>query len=400
MSKPVNVICVLDYYLPGFKGGGPIRTIANMRKVLAEAVNLAVFTRDRDLGSDASYDAVCVNCWTETEYGPVYYASPDEFSAAGLKRAMAGRSFDLLYLNSFFSFRASIQIYLQFRHALPDLPILLAPRGEFSPGALALKRQKKRLFVGLSSMLGLYRDVSWHASTLAERRDILRQFPVGADRIHVAEDPVDVGAPPCSNLEPGAPGRLRLIFISRITPMKNLDGLLRTLAAINCRVELDIFGPIEDRSYWRSCEDLIAALPQNVSACYKGDLVPESVSSTFAGYDLFALPTHGENFGHVIFEALRAGTPVLVSDQTPWKADEFGAVSILPLTETAAWSEYLCAAANWSTERRAQLRQAARRYAEEFAYNSGIPAKNLAMFHAVCGYSVGKQVPKPEADDS
>ncbi len=38
-----------------------------------------------------------------------------------------------------------------------------------------------------------------------------------------------------------------------------------------------------------------------------------------AGYHLLVLPTRGENFGHVILEALLAGCPVLVSDQTPWR---------------------------------------------------------------------------------
>jgi glycosyltransferase involved in cell wall biosynthesis len=36
-------------------------------------------------------------------------------------------------------------------------------------------------------------------------------------------------------------------------------------------------------------------------------------------HHLFFLPTCGENFGHVILEALLAGCPVLISDQTPWR---------------------------------------------------------------------------------
>jgi len=36
-------------------------------------------------------------------------------------------------------------------------------------------------------------------------------------------------------------------------------------------------------------------------------------------HDLFFFPTLGENYGHVIMEALMAGCPVLLSDRTPWR---------------------------------------------------------------------------------
>jgi glycosyltransferase involved in cell wall biosynthesis len=381
-SDRVRVICVVDYYLPGFKGGGPIRTIANMRKQLAGNVDIAIFTRDRDLGSDSCYNAVPTDCWTEMEDGPVYYASPPEFSATGLKRATAERGFDLLYLNSFFSFRSSILVYLCSRRELAHTPILLAPRGEFSPGALAIKPLKKRVFLTLCKAFRLYRDIAWHASTPAERDDILRQFPTVEGRIHLAEDPVDLGAAPdgADSPRPSPPGNLRLAFISRISPMKNLDGLLRILSTTTCRTELDIFGPIEDAVHWRYCQSLIAALPPNVTASYKGALNPEMVSKVFAGYDLFALPTHGENFGHVIFEALRAGTPVLISNRTPWKADPCGAVFVVPIIETAVWNAKLQSIAEQSVKEKTKLRRAARAYAEDFACNSGISGKNLSMF--------------------
>jgi len=46
---------------------------------------------------------------------------------------------------------------------------------------------------------------------------------------------------------------------------------------------------------------------------------PEDVAPTLSRYDVFVFPTLGENFGHVIFEALMASCPVLPSDQTAWR---------------------------------------------------------------------------------
>ena len=50
-----------------------------------------------------------------------------------------------------------------------------------------------------------------------------------------------------------------------------------------------------------------------------GPIENESVNDMFRNYDLFFLPTKGENFGHVILESMSAGTPTLIADTTPWK---------------------------------------------------------------------------------
>lgn len=395
-TDPIKVLCVVDYYLPGFKGGGPLRTIANMRPLLAGEVELAVFTRDRDLGSEMPYDDFPADCWIQTATGPVYYASPDMFGVPGLQQALEGRTFDLLYLNSFFGPRSSIRPYLWSRRARPDMPILLAPRGEFSPGALALKRAKKRAYLTLARALGHYRDVQWHASTKSEKDDILRQFPQ-ATAVHLAEDPVQLEAAPPAAPDPDLNGALRLVFISRISPMKNLDGLLRILAPLLRPIRLDIFGPIEDRDYWASCETLIERLPLHIQADWKGELEADAVSPIFANYDLFAFPTHGENFGHVVFEALRAGTPVLVSDQTPWKTDGSGAITAVALDDTETWRAQLHQAADRTGDDKARLRQAARAFAETYVRSSGTLARNVAMFKAAAGDRHGRTAQLPQS---
>jgi len=90
-------------------------------------------------------------------------------------------------------------------------------------------------------------------------------------------------------------------------------------------VVLDIYGPAEDEDYWSACKDLIAKAPVNVEIRYKGPIAPAEVVGVLAKYDVFFLPTLGENYGHVVVESFLAGTPVLISDKTPWtKLDELG----------------------------------------------------------------------------
>lgn len=384
MDKTINILCVSDYFLPGFLGGGPVTTLVNMRKQLRGQVTLAILTRDRDLGTHTQYTNIETDQWLETPDGPIYYASPAAFGMRGLRQALASRDFDIVYLNSYFSARASILLYIKLRKHVPDRPILIAPRGEFSPGALAVKKYKKLTFLTMVRLLGLYRDVFWHASTPLETQDILRQFPNVAERIHIAPDPVHAAppdGPPIARTKDA--GQLRIAFISRISPMKNLDGLIRMLETVRAPVVLDIFGPIEDEAYWRQCEVAIAKLPDTIQVSSHGPIAPDAVSGTFVRYDLFAFPTHGENFGHVIFEALRAGTPVLISDQTPWKSDDRGAVTVIPLQDMTGWRSAIEMAANRTPDEQVSVCTAALAYANRYVDEDGSLQANLNMFRKI-----------------
>jgi glycosyltransferase involved in cell wall biosynthesis len=113
-------------------------------------------------------------------------------------------------------------------------------------------------------------------------------------------------------------GCARLVFISRISPKKNLDLILSALRSLSRPVKFDIYGPLEDAAYWSKCKSLIREVPSSADIKYQGELAPSDVPRTFANYDAFIFPTRGENFGHVVAESLSASCPVVCSDRTPW----------------------------------------------------------------------------------
>jgi glycosyltransferase involved in cell wall biosynthesis len=112
---------------------------------------------------------------------------------------------------------------------------------------------------------------------------------------------------------------LKLLYLSRIHPIKNLSFLLKVLAQVNAYVELTIGGPIEDANYMQHCELLINALPVHITVIKIGEVPHHKVSEQFKQHHAFVLPSKGEGFGNVILEALASACPVLISDQTPWK---------------------------------------------------------------------------------
>src|ERR1019366_6350355 len=145
---------------------------------------------------------------------------------------------------SFFSSRFSIIPLTVMRLGLaPKRPVLIAPRGEFSTGAYRLKSWKKRPFTSISRILSLHRGVRWHASTDQEAADIRRVLGVPDAQITVARDLVaparDVAASATDARSKDAP--LRVCFLSRISPMKNLDFALRVLTQVKIPVLFSIY---------------------------------------------------------------------------------------------------------------------------------------------------------------
>ena len=100
---------------------------------------------------------------------------------------------------------------------------------------------------------------------------------------------------------------LRVVFLSRIMPKKNLVYALRVLQYVRVPVKFSIYGPVEDRSYWSECLRLLDCLPDNVKVEYRGEVQPDDVPRVLRAHDLFFLPTRGESYGHAIAEALSVG---------------------------------------------------------------------------------------------
>jgi glycosyltransferase involved in cell wall biosynthesis len=298
-----------------------MRSLVNLVTALSDEFDFRIMTLDRDQAGDSPYAGVQIGSWQPVGQATVLYLPRAGVSVARIAREVAAVSPQLVYLNGFFDPVFTLRFLIaRSLGRMPAVPVLLAPLGDLSAGALEIKRVKKALYLRLARLSGLYNGLTWQASTAMEREDILKTLPHVRDGdVRVAADLTDDGGGggPVRGERP-AGAALRVCFLSRISPKKNLDLALRVLAGVKVPVEFTIFGPVDDAAYWAACQPLMAKLPSNVRAAYAGEVHPSDVRRTLAAQDLFFLPTRGENFGHVIYEALSSGVPVLISDQTPW----------------------------------------------------------------------------------
>ncbi|MFH2030969.1 MAG: hypothetical protein ABIJ40_10190 [Bacteroidota bacterium] len=160
MHKKKVILTFIGYYLPGYKSGGPVRTISNMLDLLGKDYNFKIITRDRDSLDSKPYEGININQWNDAEKCKIYYLSKHKSflftrnqaqstknkltNSQALRTVINNTEFDQYYLNSLFDFNFSVKVVLLWKLKLiPQKPILLAPRGELMEGALSIKPFKK-----------------------------------------------------------------------------------------------------------------------------------------------------------------------------------------------------------------------------------------------------------------
>ena len=373
---------IIDFYLPGYRGGGTIRSLANLIESLGDEFAFSVLADDHDSGGPARYPDIVEGQWQPVGKAMVRYLPRRERSMMRVGRIIRATPHDILYFSSCFSSRSTIRpLLLRRLGRIPRVPVIIGPRGEFSPGAIQIRSRKKQHYLRAAKRLGLFRDVVWQASTSLERDDIRRE--IGPD-VKIVEA-IDF-SPSYQDWTRGVShpskqtGRARICFVSRICAKKNLLFAIELMRDVKGSVEFDIHGPVDDaddtaEAYWEQCQAAIASLPPNVRVTHHGPVPYDEMGPLLARYDLFLFPTLGENFGHSIVEALAVGCPVLVSDQTPWRGLEQAGVGWdLPLDDPASFQRAIESIIAMPEEEHAAMRRKAR---EPHREASALDAKRL-----------------------
>jgi glycosyltransferase involved in cell wall biosynthesis len=311
-----RIAILIDWYLPGTKAGGPVRSVYSLVKLLQNEYDFHIITTNHDLGSLTPHKKIVSDQWSTYKDIPVYYFSNEALNESSLLKVINDLNPDKVYINSFWSYWFSIlPLKLSMQGKLKS-DIVLAPRGMLSSGALSLKTFKKRLFIFLAKLRGLHKNVVFHATTAGEENEIRNFFPEA--KIRIASN-VNTALPITNKMVSKKPGELKLFFLSRVARVKNLHFALEILKEMKSGViTYDIYGSIEDPLYKQECDAIISQLPSNIKVSFKGEVDFDMVQDTIKNYHGLFLPTLNENFGHSIVESLLSACPVIISDQTPW----------------------------------------------------------------------------------
>lgn len=376
-----KILIIADYYLPGFESGGAARTLANMVERLGARYDFRLICRDHDgVFNRESYTGVNIGEWNTVGNAHVYYLKKDEVKAGRLRQLINETKPDAIYLNSFFSRMTIFTLALLKFRRINKIRLILAPEGEFSPGALEINSLKKNLFIPNAKAFLLSNDMIWKAASESEKLEITNRLGPGLD-IRVAPNmPPRIIFPEYDQTKKRLKqsGEARMVFLSRMMRKKNLNWLLEKLGSINGNLTIDIYGTLEEPDYWTECQRITAALPPNISVNYRGKVAHDQVSATLFQYDFFLLPTLGENFGHVFIEALASGLPLIISDRTPWRDLEQKSIGWdIALEDPEAWISAIQTALDLEPDQYANMSATARRYAVEWLASPEIERTNI-----------------------
>ncbi len=305
--------------------GGPSRAVIDMVAALRrQGVEAAILTTN-DHGPGLHPDLV-TGRWQWHQEVPVLafqrwsppIAPLREFAfSPGLSLWLARhlRRYQLLHVHALFSYPSTSAMAMA-RWA--GVPYILRSIGQLSPWSLAQSRGRKRWLLRLIERRNLQGAAALHFTTAAER-DEAEALGLAPPRLVL---PLGVRCPlaPAARSSSGNGAEpVRLLFLSRIHPKKQLENLLDALALLQrrspgARWELTIAGDGEAR-YVSTLRARTTALGIDGRCRWLGFVEGATKWQVLQQADWYVLPSAAENFGIAAVEALAAGTPVILSPE-------------------------------------------------------------------------------------
>lgn len=311
----MKIMVFTDWFFPGSQAGGPIQSLISFIKNSPD--KFYVITRNTDLNSKTPYSDVQSNCWESSfqENIQVYYLNENSLTEDFILKIYNEINPDRIYLNSMWSPKFTLLPLKVFRKINLSEKVVLAPRGMLKPAAFKQKGLKKKLFLFLARINKIYSKITWHATSEIEKEEIIEKFPEATIRI----------APNISNAT--ITGRkkelsfpFRMLTVGRISPEKGYYEAIETISNWKPKssIHWEIVGLEENSELVKSIRSMVNENSQ-IQITLHGHKNQEELNAFYENAHLFFLPSRGENYGHAIAEALSSGTPVVISDMTPWK---------------------------------------------------------------------------------
>jgi glycosyltransferase involved in cell wall biosynthesis len=204
-----------------------------------------------------------------------------------------------------------------------DRPYVLMPHGMLDPYSLSVKALKKSMYLQFFERRNIaYAQRMIYTTSEEERLAALTGLrlppgelvPLGARASSASRE--DLQAQFLARF-PQAEGKRRLLFLGRLHPKKGIDRILNCLQRVKQSIPnvLLVVAGDGEAHYTRHLRQLVSALALDDHVLFAGRLESELKWASFAGAELFLLPSRQENFAITVAEAMQMGVPVIITDK-------------------------------------------------------------------------------------
>jgi glycosyltransferase involved in cell wall biosynthesis len=327
-------------FFPQKNGGGPTVSIKNLVDAISDNYDISIISKNHEINKKIPLDSI-KDGWNFFGFGNVYYFGYGKNKTVSVLNVIRDIRPDIIYQNSFFSHDDLIPVLIYKKFLNKEARIIITPRGEFQDNALSKNLVVKRLYIIFLKLFSLLRKAEWQVADYNEIENLSRFIGISKESIYVIPNLSKISKKDLI-ITKKKKGSLRVVFISRIHPHKNLFFILESLKKIKGEIIFDIYGSIEDEEYWERCKREIIKLPKNIECQYVGYIDNRLIAETLEKYHILYLPSWSEAYGQIIVEALLAKTPVLISDQTPWTdINDFKAGFAIDIEDKALFAKAL-----------------------------------------------------------
>ncbi|MEE9355850.1 MAG: glycosyltransferase [Methylococcaceae bacterium] len=228
-------------------------------------------------------------------------------------------NFDIVHIHAVWSFSTAVAARACIRHGVP---YIIRPAGMLSNYSWQHKGWKKRLYWQLIEKKTITRAIAFHVTSQEERKDVQKfcpeadifVIPNGVEEVAFTY-PVKTRSSSWKELSVDSKQSL-ILFLSRLHPKKGItDRLLPAFALMKTAVRLVIVG--DEDSHYPGYKTEILQVLRRLNLEDRVSLIENVTGNSRWGFfdiaDVFVLPSHSENFGIVVAEAMARGCPVVVT---------------------------------------------------------------------------------------
>lgn len=323
----MKVLHITPAYYPATYWGGPIFTVYALNNELAKLPGVTV----RILTTDTAGPKLTQRLNSSKLAGQCQH--PNQEVLITPRIAGASVSLEMLWKLPSLIGWAEV-VHLTAIYSFPTLPTLLicrmlrkpvvwSPHGAVQdvyewPGSK--RKGLKRAWEALCNLLIVPGKAVTHV--ISERERVATQTRIPKAKSVIVPNGVDIpNAIPNRSWMPE--GKLRLLYLGRLSPKKGIENLLHMMALLNDpAIVLFIYGN-GDGVYATSLHDLAIKLGVfDRTVFFLGHVDGEKKEQAFFQSDVCIVPSYTECFCMVIAEALAHGVPVIASHGTPWEKIE------------------------------------------------------------------------------